>query len=148
MYCSVCGSESSPGLKYCKACGARMVNDNSEVRNSIAKNFSLATILTGVFGMITIAVILKELIARNTKIGDILLVATLLLGGLILLVSIIIRYVLKLTGTADDYRPAPEEAKPAEFKPAITAQLEEHREPASVVEDTTRNLSGVPADRD
>ena len=150
MYCSVCGSESSSGLKYCKSCGARVANDNNEVRNSIAKTFAMASILTGVFGMITIAVIIKELISRGIEMGSIFAMTALLLASLITLVYLIIRQVIKLTGIDDERRLEKEETNftPQFRKPAITAQLEEHREPASVVEDTTRNLTGVPADRD
>jgi len=151
MFCSVCGSESSPGLKYCKSCGARIANENSDVRNSIAKTFATASILIGVFGMITIAIIAKELIERGTDVGDILKMVLLLILCLIALVYLIIRQVIKLTETDDEHRPKKKEelkSIPQFQKAAITAQLEEHREPASVVEDTTRNLTGVPVDRD
>jgi hypothetical protein len=150
MYCSVCGSESSPGLKYCKSCGARIVKDNSEVRNSIAKTFAMASMLTGVFGMITIAIIVKELIGHGFDLGPIFAMTALLLASLIALEFFIIRQILKLTGISDERRTEKEESAftPRFQKPAVTAQLEEHREPASVVEDTTRNLTGVTANRD
>lgn len=150
MFCSVCGSESAKGLKYCKSCGARMGGDVSDVRASVAKTFSLAAVFTGAFGLIAFAIIIKELLAFGSQPSFVLLIATLYLGSLLGIIYMIVRQVFKLIGFAPDQHDvsAADEQRVPLFKPADTARLEPHREPASVVETTTRNLSEVPVERD
>ena len=152
MYCSACGAESAKGLKYCKSCGARIMTDNLDVQSSVAKTFAYAAVFTGAFGLIAFAVILKELLASGAKDSFILLIAGLYLGSLFAIIYTITRQVLKLIGyrpvkAAEDeiHRTSDDDAVPA-FKPAVTARLEEHKEPASVIENTTRNLEKVPVD--
>ena len=150
MFCSVCGTESGKGLKYCKSCGARMAGDVSDVRASVAKTFSLAAVFTGAFGLIAFAIIIKELLASGAKDSFVLLIASLYLGSLLGIIYMIVRQVFKLIGFAPDQRDAggADEQPVPLFKPAETARLEPHREPASVVETTTRNLAEVPVERD
>lgn len=152
MFCSECGAESAKGLKYCKSCGARIAGGDQDVRNSVAKTFATAAVLTGAFGLIGFAIIIKELLASGQGSSFILLISTLYIGGLLAVVYTIIRQVLKLIGIRDEGRVSrgdvhsTNDAAP-EFAPAVTRQLDEHREPASVIEETTRNLEKVPADR-
>lgn len=147
MYCSVCGTQSAQGLKFCKSCGARMAGDNSDVRNSVAKTFSLSAVFLAAFGMIAFAVIVKELLASGAQSSFILLISTLYLGSLGAIIYMIVRQVFKLIGVATDERPVDDNSVPV-FRPAEAARLVEHREPASVVENTTRDLSGVRVERE
>jgi len=149
MFCSTCGTESAKGLKYCKSCGARMAGDVSDVRASVAKTFSLAAVFTGAFGLIAFAIIIKELIAFGARESFVLLIATLYLGSLLGIIYMIVRQVFKLIGFAPGREESSTDEQPVPlFQPADTARLEPHREPASVVETTTRNLSEVPVERD
>lgn len=151
MYCSACGAESAKGLKYCKSCGARIMTDNLDVQSSVAKTFAYAAVFTGAFGLIAFAVIIKELLASGAKDSFILLIAALYLGSLLAIIYTITRQVLKLIGyrpaeaAADEiHRTSDDDPAPA-FKPAVTRQLDEFREPASVTDETTRNLEKIPA---
>lgn len=152
MYCSECGAESAKGLKFCKSCGARIAGGDQDVRNSVAKTFATAAVLTGAFGLIGFAVIIKELLASGAKDSFILLIAALYIGGLLAVVYTIIRQVLKLIGFRDDDRKSKSDIHSTNdtapvLSPPVTRQLNEHREPASVVEETTRNLEKVPAEK-
>lgn len=146
MFCSACGARISEGLKYCSVCGTRAGNDNSEIRNQVAKTFSLATIFVGIFGIIGFGIVIKSLLESGVNTSFVLLVSALYLGAIVSLAFVLVRQVMKLIGESDASGRKKEE--PPAFKPAITARLDEHREPASVVEDTTRNLVGVPAKED
>jgi hypothetical protein len=156
MYCSVCGSQSSPELKFCKSCGARMSDDTSEVRNSVAKIFALASVFTGVFGIIGFVLMIKALLDHGGFDDSfVLLMALLYLGGLAAIVIFLVKQVLKMIGIPEAERKRKREAKSESgpdvplFKPAETGRLAEYREPASsVVENTTRDLSKVPAELD
>lgn len=146
MYCSVCGTRSAKGLKYCNSCGARIGNENSEIRNQVAKTFSLASILIGVFGIIGFGIVIKSMLENGVETSLIFVMSVLYLAAVGGIIFFLVRQVLKLIGIEEQGGPAMEE--PPVFKPAVTARLEEHREPASVVDDTTRNLSEVPIERD
>jgi uncharacterized membrane protein YvbJ len=152
MYCSVCGSQSAPGLKFCNSCGARMIDDSSDVRNSVAKTFALASILTGVFGIIGFAVMIKALLDHGGfKDSFVLLMSLVYLGGLALIIVFLVKQVLKMIGLPEAEREREEEAGPGVplFKAAETGKLNEYHEPASsVVENTTRDLSKIASERD
>lgn len=146
MFCSGCGARVTEGLKFCSVCGTRAGKDNSEIKNQVAKTFSLATIFVGIFGVIGFGIVIKSLLESGVNSSFILLMSTLYLGAMVAIVILLVRQVMKLIGESEDPVQKTEEEPPA-FKPAITARLEEHREPASVVEDTTKNLQEVPLER-
>lgn len=149
MFCSVCGSQSAPGLKFCKACGARMADDKNEVRNSVAKTFATATVLTGAFGIIGFMIMIKSFLENGGfNSSFILLMSVVYLGSLGFLNWFLVRQVLKLTGIkADERETRMDEMR--QFIPPEKARLEEYREPASsVVDNTTRDLNKIAVERD
>ncbi|REJ75248.1 MAG: hypothetical protein DWQ47_07105 [Acidobacteria bacterium] len=145
MYCSECGTQSASGLKYCKSCGARISRGSSDIRESVAKTFSMAAIFVGVFGLIGFAIIVKELIESGANFGFVLALALIYLSALVAMTYILVNKVLGLIGIEE--APKVHDKAPPVLSPKITSQLEEHREPASVVEETTRDLGKVPIER-
>lgn len=145
MFCSECGARVSEGLKFCSVCGTRAGKDNSEIRNQVAKTFSLATIFVGIFGIIGFGIVIKSLLENGVETSFILLMSVVYLGAIAGIVLLLVKQVMKLIG--ENVAPERNEAETPVFKPAITARLEEHKEPASVVEDTTKNLQEVPLER-
>ncbi len=146
MYCSACGTKSGAGQRYCKSCGARMPDDNPDIKGQVAKIFSLAAVLIGTFGIIGFAVMIKAVLEHGSVDPKyVLAISAVYFGGLFAIEFLLVRHVLKMIGYAK--RETPVGAEPPLFKPAVTAQLEEFREPASVVEETTRDLDKVPRDQ-
>ncbi|MCO6509971.1 MAG: zinc ribbon domain-containing protein [Aridibacter famidurans] len=145
MFCSGCGTRVTEGLKFCSVCGTRAGKDNSEIRNQVAKTFSLATIFVGIFGIIGFGIVIKSLLENGVETSFILLMSVVYLGAIVGIVLLLVKQVMKLIGESE--APERKQEETPMFKPAITARLEEHREPASVVEDTTRNLVEVPSER-
>jgi hypothetical protein len=129
-----------------------MIDDTSDVRNSVAKIFALASILTGVFGITGFVVMIKALLDHG-GFGDsfVLLMALVYLGSLALIIVFLVKQVLKMIGLPDVEREREKEAGPGVplFKPAETAKLNEYHEPASsIVENTTRDLTKIAEERD
>lgn len=126
-----------------------MADDKNEVRNSVAKTFATATVLTGAFGIIGFMIMIKSFLENGGfNSSFILLMSVVYLGSLGFLNWFLVRQVLKLTGIkADERETRMDEMR--QFIPPEKARLEEYREPASsVVDNTTRDLNKIAVERD
>jgi Zn-dependent protease with chaperone function len=154
MYCSTCGAETTPGLKYCKRCG---VNLNQPAEASLPPKFPvvLTTIFLLVIGFIAVLGILAPIIAtaelskdgiRPESLWPLYLLTPLLTFGITTVLVWLLLRLIKVFQGADRPAPAKQERPAAisEYKPAQIAAPPSVM--GSVTENTTRNFDSV-ADR-
>ena len=147
MYCSNCGNELKKSLNYCNSCGARVVDLTEERGGSRFQNISTAIGFIGVFGLVGFYFLVKLLLDHNVLEGVILIILLAYLATIFGISYLLIQQLNpkseKSSGEVEFRADAPKA-----FKPANTNQLEEPKQqPASVVEDTTRTLDEVYAQR-
>ena len=147
MYCAACGSAINDKLNYCKNCGAKIAKEEDSGPASMVDSLltSVAWITIGGFGILIglVAVLLKNGFDQK----GIALIAVVYLAALFGLCYMLLSHLPKLIDAKLDRKN--ETTGPVEsYQPPLfaknTAQLEEHREPASVTEQTTRTLDKIP----
>jgi amino acid transporter len=151
MYCSSCGTETTPGLKYCKRCG---VNLNSSADAPAPKKFPL--VLTIAFlalmgfvlsiGMIAPFAIVSETMGRGINVNSIMpllmLIPCVAFGVVGLLVWLLLHLIKihqqsgALTQPDQPRQPSIKDYTPAQIAPPSDVM-------GSVTEHTTRNFESI-----
>ena len=144
MYCAACGSAVSDKLNYCKNCGAKIAKDEEETPSSMMSGV-LTTLAFVTLGALGILVGLTSVLLKNGfDQKGIMIIAVVYLAALTGICYMLLSQLPKLIDAKlNDKREAapPAEAyQPPQLFAKTTAQLEEHREPASVTDHTTRTF--------
>jgi len=151
MYCSTCGSSISDSLKYCKNCGAKLVNDDEKqgTPGTMLDDLLTALCLVAIFGFAflvgLVAILLDKIIAPQVVV----LIVMGYLAALFGICYMLLRQVPKLIDAKlNKNSERVETIQPAQLYARNTAQLAEPREPArSVTENTTRTLEKTAIER-
>jgi len=150
MYCERCGKQLDEALNYCNGCGAQLRKESGDQR-SVLNSLVIAVIVISIAGFGVLAGLLAILLDKLPNAEPALVFGLFYLATLFGIAFMILRQIsrlidAKLKGNDIDASvPIRREERPVQLPPTSTAQLEEHREPASVTENTTRTLENVPA---
>lgn len=148
MYCEHCGSHVDKQLKYCKNCGAKLmreVDDKDGTPGKMLDNVLTTLFLIVMFGLGILVGLVAVLLGNNVQPQLVVMITIAYLLSVFGICYILLKQVPKLIDAKlNRNSPAPEYVEPAQLNRAATAQLEEFRPPASVVENTTRALDKVP----
>lgn len=145
MYCERCGKHIDDALNFCNACGAQIKKESGD-QKSVLNTLITALIVIATAGIGVLAGLLAILLDRVPRPEPVIAFAAFYLATLFGICFMIMRQVsklidAKLSGKNID----PITVQPlVQLPPRTTAQLEEFRQPASVVENTTRTLDKVP----
>jgi hypothetical protein len=148
MFCSGCGSQVNKKLRFCNNCGAkvRKVDEDDESNTSPINALiaSMPFIVLGGLGILIglLAMLLKQGVSNET-VG---IIAVFYLASLTAICFNLIGLMkkmmpLKLNEKAESQ---PQVIPPVQLPARNTAQLEEMRQPFSVVDNTTRTFEKVP----
>jgi zinc-ribbon domain len=144
MYCSNCGTKIKPELNYCNYCGTKVSKVELETQKTIAENLSSAVGYIGGFGLLGFIFVALILVKNGVHPTALTFISLFYLASLFGICFLIILQIASLTKKE---LPENEVLQPdfqtGQLNSAATAQLEEHREPASVTENTTRTLDKI-----
>jgi len=152
MYCERCGKQLDEALNFCNGCGAQLRNAGESGQKSVLHTLVVALIVVATGGIGMLAVMLPILLDRVPRIEPVIAFAIFYMALLFGVCYMIMRPIMKLVDAKiagkNIYDPAPATKQPlVQLPPKTTAQLEEQREPASVVDATTRTLEEIPLRR-
>jgi len=146
MYCESCGKKIDESLNYCNGCGA---SQRTEVRSqkSLAAFLIAGLCVTTITGFVLLALTMAYMIDRVVpRIEPLFIFGGVFLFVLLGIAFLIMRQVSRLIDHELKVREVPKRAAEAlvRLAPKSTNQLDEFREPASVIDNTTRTLDKVP----
>ena len=152
MYCSNCGNELKPDLRYCNSCGYKLPeeNINSGEGARIARTLTTAAGFVGVVGLIGALILVNVLMDSPIMSGP----AVVILIAYLATVFGICAFALKqarhfLVSDSGEKRAQPQKEPPLAMPQRDTNQLgPAQTPPASVTENTTRTLDKVPIERE
>lgn len=152
MYCERCGKQLDDALNFCNGCGAQLRSGSETGQKSVLHTLVVALIVVATGGIGMLAVLLPILLDRVPRMEPVMAFAVFYLAMLFGVCFMIMRPIMKLVDAKiagkNIYDPAPASKQPlVKLPPKTTAQLEAQREPASVVDVTTRTLEEIPASR-
>jgi hypothetical protein len=153
MHCSRCGVAISENLNFCSKCGERVRKDElaepSKKQNSVLDTVATTTIFVGVGGMLFLVGLIAVLSDKPIPIEAIVVIAGMYLAAWLAIMFLLVRQMTRFVDAnlKERGKNAEESAPPLGFPRRATAQLEEHREPASVIEPTTRTLDEIKIER-
>ncbi|MFL6216550.1 MAG: hypothetical protein ACJ74J_21885 [Blastocatellia bacterium] len=140
MYCPSCGEQATPGLSYCKQCGAELSGKTGMSERSSAF-FAAAMVGVFVFGLVAIAGLIAVMKACQLNEGLINGFAGLAFLMMVIIEAIFIRLLLRSTlgkressGQARSQRTTNELDVPPQALPAPAMSVTEH---------TTRTLEPI-----
>lgn len=146
MYCERCGKQIEEPLNFCNACGAQIKKEPGD-QKSILHSLVVALIVTVTAGIGVLAGLLVILLDRVPRPEPVIAFAVFYLATLFGICFMIMRQISKLIDAklAGKYvEPVNVQQPLVQLPPKTTNQLEDFREPASVIENTTRTLEEVP----
>jgi hypothetical protein len=149
MYCDRCGKQIDEALNFCNSCGAQLKGNDID-RRSVLNSLVVALIVIATGGLGILAGILAILLDRIGKPEPVFIFSIFYLAALFGICFMISRQISKLIDLSAVNGPRRSEdpaAEPVQLPRRNTARLEEFREPASVIEHTTRTLDDVRIDR-
>jgi hypothetical protein len=149
MYCPNCGKTVDKKLKYCNGCGERLSKaleiDNDGTPGKMLDNILTTLFLVVMFGLGILIGLVAVLLGNNVEPKFVMFIAIAYLGAVFGICYTLLSQVPKLIDAKLKSR---EDSHASVAQPQLeiltTAQLEEYREPASVIENTTRTLDKVP----
>lgn len=156
MFCSKCGKSLEAGLKFCNACGNRLVGEPEDKDGTPGKmldNVLTTLFLIVMFGFGILVGLVAVLLGNGVKVEPVVVIVIAYLAAVFGICFTLLRQVPKLIDArlkASGLSQEPGSTAPvSQLKPVTTAQLIEYREPvASVTDHTTRTLEHVPLKRD
>lgn len=140
MYCATCGTEIKAELNYCNRCGARVdkiaVGNASEALDYL----SLATGFVGLGGLgLTVGLI--AILLNFSVAPTVVVIITLAFLSAVFGISNVMVQQISRMAKSNGADKTLEKTNPVQLGSVNTAQLEEYRQPAtSVTETTTRTL--------
>ena len=140
MYCAACGTEIKAELNYCSRCGARVDKNAGENQSEALAYLSIATGFVGLGGLgMTVALI--AILLKHSVVPQVIVILTLAFLSAVFGISwLMIQQISRMT-ESDSGEKTLEKANPVQLGAVNTAQLEEYRQPAmSITETTTRTL--------
>lgn len=148
MYCERCGKQIEEALNFCNGCGAQLKKDN-DTQQSALNLLITALIVIGTGGLGVLVGLLAVLLDKLPNPEPAFIFGLIYLGVLFGICFMIMRQVSKMIDAKLKTREVVETVKTSlvELPARTTAQLEAHREPASVTENTTRTLDEVAVGR-
>jgi len=146
MYCSKCGTVVNDALKYCKNCGEKLGKDEEEETPKSIIDDLLTTLCFVVLGGLGILIGLVAVLLKNgINQSSVAIVAVFYMAAIAAICYLLLSPLPKLIdANINQHARKDEPAQPAQLSAPTTAQLEEHRQPASVTDHTTRNLEKIP----
>lgn len=152
MYCPNCGKDVNEKLKYCSGCGERLSKadeiDKDGTPGKMLDNVLTTIFLVVMFGLGILVGLVAVLLDNSVEPKFVMFISVAYLAAVFGICYHLLTQVPKLIDAKlrpREQAPAPETAVPPVQLPSVpTNQLEEFREPASVVENTTRTLDEVP----
>lgn len=145
MFCERCGKLIDDARNFCNGCGAPLKReaDNSK---SVISSLTSALISIVVVGLGVLVALTAILMDKMDGFDSILKFIVIYLAALVGISFMIVRQLSKVIDAKVLVRPQFKEnaVPPVQLAPPVTAQLEEFRTPASVIEKTTRILDKVP----
>lgn len=149
MYCERCGKRIEEALNFCNGCGAQIKKENDGPQ-SVLNTLITALIVVATAGLGVLIGLLAVLLDKVPRPEPVIALAIFYLATVFGICFMIMRQISKMIDAKLDKRESRETAtlQPLVQLPAKnTAQLEEFREPASVIENTTRTLDEIPIGR-
>lgn len=149
MYCERCGKQIDDALNFCNACGAQLKKEKSE-QQSVLNTMITALIVVSTAGLGVLVGLMAIMLDKFPNPEPAFIFAIFYLATLFGISFMIMRQIsklidAKLKGNDVDFEsPRRREEPLIQLPPKTTNQLEEFREPASVIENTTRTLDEVP----
>ena len=152
MFCPNCGKNVNAKLKYCNSCGERLSKaeeiDKDGEPGKMLDNILTTLFLVVMFGLGILVGLVAVLLGNNVEPRFVVVIAMGYLAAVFGVCYTLLSQVPKLIDAKLKSRLDPHEfAEHRQLEPRTTAQLAEHREPASVTEHTTRTLDKVPVER-
>jgi predicted nucleic acid-binding Zn ribbon protein len=152
MYCERCGKQIDDALNFCNACGAQLKKEKSE-QQSVLNTLITALIVVCTAGLGVLVGLMAILLDKLPYPEPAFVFAFCYLATLFGIAFMIMRQIsklidAKLIGKDNSDSPRVRREEPlVQLPPKTTNQLEDFREPASVIENTTRTLDEVPLRR-
>lgn len=149
MFCPNCGKTVNQKLKYCNGCGERLSKaaeiDKDGMPGKMLDNILTTLFLVVMFGLGILVGLVAVLLGNNVEPRFVMFIAIAYLAAVFGICYTLLSQVpklidAKLKSRTDSY----ESFSQPQLEPITTAQLEEFREPASVIENTTRTLDKFP----
>lgn len=155
MYCERCGKQLDDALNFCNGCGAQLRKSGDDAgQRSLLNTMITGLIVIATVGLGMLAVILPILLSRVPRVEPIIAFSIFYLAALVAICWMMMKQISKLIDAKlggkhlyETVRPPQQDQPIVQLPPKTTAQLEEQREPASVVDATTRTLEEVPIGR-
>lgn len=145
MYCERCGKLLDETLNFCNACGAQLKKKEADRSRSALTNLTNVLGAVSVVGLGVLVALIAILLDKVDRFEPVFAFSAVYLAVLFGICFMIMRQVSKLVDADLRARENSGAQKSAvQLPPRTTNQLEEFREPASVVENTTRTLAGIP----
>ena len=147
MYCERCGKQIDDALNFCNSCGAQLKKEKDPAKSVLA-NLTSALISVAVVGLGVLVGLVAILLNKMPQPELIVVFSFIYLAVLFSICFMILRQISKVIDARVINKPSTDaNVQPlVQLPPRTTAQLEEHRPPASVTEHTTRTLDHVPID--
>lgn len=151
MYCPNCGKDVRKKLKYCNGCGERLSKvdefDKDGTPGKMLDNILTTVFLVVMFGLGILVGLVAVLLQNNIEPKFVMFISVAYLGAVFGICYLLLSQVPKLIDAKLHSRERelapPAEAPRVQLPPLSTNPLDEFREPASVVENTTRTLDEV-----
>ena len=150
MSCERCGKQVDDALNYCNGCGTPLKRDVESYRTIITMMIAALSVV-GVAGLGILIGLMTVLLDRVSRPEPVFAFAIFYLLAWFGVCFMLMRQISKLIDakvsgkiTFESEKPRKSESRLIQLPPKTTAQLDDFREPASVVENTTRTLEEVP----
>lgn len=150
MFCSRCSTSISEDLNFCSTCGERVnktgLAETSKKQSEMLDNLAITLIFVACGGMLFLVGLVAVLLDKAIPNQLIVLLAGMYLAAWFGICFKLLGQISKLVDANLDERKSQrsEDTPPVQLPTRSTAQLGESREPASVIENTTRDLDKVP----
>lgn len=152
MFCPNCGKTANAKLSYCNGCGERLSKadeiDKDGMPGKMLDNILTTLFLVVMFGLGILVGLVAVLLGNNVEPKFVMFIAIAYLGAVFGICYTLLSQVPKLIDAKLRSSAALQESTgQRQLEPLTTAQLDEYREPASVIDNTTRTLDKVPVQR-
>lgn len=155
MFCPNCGKNVSAKLKYCSGCGERLSKaveiDKDSTPGKMLDNILTTLFLVVMFGLGILVGLIAVLLGNGVRIEPVVVITLAYLAAIFGICYTLVRQIpklvdAKLRSNQENRQHVPEGDEPlVQLPPRSTNQLEEFRQPASVIDNTTRTLDKIPA---